>query len=34
MDIIYKYEPIYSHISKYGEEISNEELEIKFMRML
>ena len=26
MDILDKYEPIYSHISKYGEEISNEEL--------
>lgn len=26
MDIMNKYEPIYSHMSKYGEEISNEEL--------
>ena len=26
MDIMSKYEPIYSHMSKYGEEISNEKL--------
>lgn len=26
MDIMNKYESIYSHMSKYGEEISNEEL--------